>query len=604
MASKFTAATYNTHVGKRDKNSLHVNGEASAMSKTIKLFMWGYQSHFRLAVELRAKRVFELLGAEIEPKVFLVGLRLPDLAPGHPVCIEPEDGEWPLAIFDDLGEQVERAIPNHPQQQMFYTHEPTMREKPERIRRMTITEEIKRRLDPEDQKLGRKSFCSTAYPVGDYYVVSVLQLPLRLFRQYPPVEVTWQREVYETSLVHACIHQLLDEAYRGLALPDPGRVMSDEGMRSAGEIVRRAASSFMRSSFIAGKYATSDLFEDVKRLSQLRYEGKTGIGRLVLAAADDPNVEYVVRLASPVLLSETRWARKLLQMATAETALIVEYGSISGLGRVSDVSAPPFCVEFLDHHQWDFQCGEQVLLRSRFGEVRLPQEPIGKERFIDNMRRVFQGIDEPAIARFRTVLDLLAQLRHGSSLVIATDAAEETQRLVRQGTAIVPTPLTKELIGRATAIDGTILADPQGVCHAIGVILDGQASDESTPSRGARYNSAVRYVSAGSAPRMAFVISEDRTLDVVPLLRPRLERNRIAAAVFEIKKATLDNYHKACSFLSEHRFYLNAEQCQVVNEALDRIESEPREVGQILLVTQRFEPHPAMNEGYLRDNPT
>jgi hypothetical protein len=289
-------------------------------------------------------------------------------------------------------------------------------------------------------------------------------------------------------------------------------------------------------------------------------------------------------------------------MATAETALIVEYGSISGLGKVSDVSAPPFCVEFLDHHQWDFQCGEQVLLRSRFGEVRLPQEPIGKERFIDNMRRVFKGIGEPAIARFRIVLDLLAQLRHGSSLVIATDAAEETQRLVRQGTAIVPTPLTKELIERATAIDGTILADPQGVCHAIGVILDGQASDESTPSRGARYNSAVRYVSAGSVPRMAFVISEDRTLDVVPLLRPRLERNRIAAAVSEIEKATLDNYHKARSFLSEHRFYLNAEQCRVVNEALDRIESEPREVGQILLVTQRFEPHPAMNEAYLKED--
>jgi len=209
--------------------------------------------------------------------------------------------------------------------------------------------------------------------------------------------------------------------------------MSEEGMRSAGEIVRRAASSFMRSSFIADKHAMSDLFEDMNRPSQLRYEGKTGVGRLVLAAADDPNVEYVLRLASPVPLSETRWARKLLQMATADTALIVEYGLISGLGRVSDVSAPPFCVEFLDHHQWDFRCGEQILLRSRFGEVQLPQEPIGKERFIDNMRRVFQGIGEPAIARFRIVLDLLSQLRHGSSLVIATDAAEEAQRLVRQG---------------------------------------------------------------------------------------------------------------------------------------------------------------------------
>jgi hypothetical protein len=247
-----------------------------------------------------------------------------------------------------------------------------MREKPERIRRLTIAEEIRRRLDSEDQKLGRKSFCSLAHPVADYYVVVVLQLPLRLLRQYPPVQVTWQPEIYETSLVHACIHQLLDEARRGLALPDPGRAVTDEGMRSSDEIVRRAASSFMRSFLHRGQFATSNLFEDVNHLSQLRYEEKTGVGRLVLAAADDPNVEYVVRLASPVPLSATRWARKLLQMATTETALVVEYGSISGLGKVSGVSAPPFCVDFLDHHQWDFRRGEQVLLRSRFGGVVSP----------------------------------------------------------------------------------------------------------------------------------------------------------------------------------------------------------------------------------------
>ena len=122
-------------------------------------------------------------------------------------------------------------------------------------------------------------------------------------------------------------------------------------MRSAEEIIRRAASNFMRTSFIPGKFCTCDLFEAVNRLSQLSYEGRTGTGRPVLAAADDPNVNYVLRLAQSVPLTEPRWARKLLQMATAETALIAEYSTIVGLRRVSDVSAPPFSVEFLDHHQ-------------------------------------------------------------------------------------------------------------------------------------------------------------------------------------------------------------------------------------------------------------
>jgi len=100
---------------------------------------------------------------------------------------------------------------------------------------------------------------------------------------------------------------------------------------------------------------------------------------------------------------------------------------------------------------------------------------------------------------------------------------------------------------------------------------------------------------------MAFVISEDRTLDVVPLLRPRLAQKQIEAAVTEISTATLDNYHKPRLFLDEHRFYLNAGQCRLVNKALDRIESEPTEVGRIVIITARFEPHPAFNESYLKD---
>jgi hypothetical protein len=569
------------------------------MAQTINLFMWAYQPHFRASLEYRAKRVFESLGAEIEPKLLLVGLRRPEAPPGHPVCVEPEDDEWPLSFVDGLGERVEMAFPDHPSQQMFYTDETTMREKPERIRRHVISEEVKRSLDVEGRKIGRRTFCSPAYPVGDYDVVCALQLPEQLFRQYPAFEATWQGEAYETSLIHACIRVLLEEGRRGLELPEPGRMASIDAMRSEDEIIRRAASNLMRTSFIPGKLCYCDLFEAVNRLSQLRYEGKSGVGRVVLASADDPNVDYVLRLAQPAPLTETRWARKLLQMATPETALIAEYNTIVGLGRVSDVSAPPFSIEFLDHHQWDLRYGEQVLLRCRFGEVRLPQEPIGKKHFIDNMRRVFVGINEPAIARFKIVLDLLAQLRHGSSLVIARDAAQEAQRLERQGTVIAPTPLTKELIERGTAIDGTILADEHGVCHAIGVILDGRASDESTPSRGARFNSAVRYVTDAPAPRMAFVISEDRTLDVVPLLRPSVARARIADAVEQLRCATLDNCHKSRSFLDDHRFYLNAEQCRVVNEALDRIESEPTDVGRLVFTTSRFEPHPAFNETYL-----
>jgi hypothetical protein len=568
---------------------------------TIHLFMWGYQSHFRFSLEYLAKRVFELIGADTEPKALLVGLRRPELATGHPVCIEPENDEWPLALFDGITDEVNEAITDHSMQNVYYGDEISNREKPNNIRRLTIAERVQSRLDVEGRKQGRRTFCGTPYRVGNYDVVCALQVPEHLFRQHPSFEATWNRAVNEASLVHSCIRQILEEGRHGLMGADQGLQIGDDAMRSAPEVIRLAAASFMRTPFIEGRFAECNMFDAINAVSQTKYEGEAGAGRLVFASADDPNLRFVLRFERPAELTQTRWARKLLQMASSEAALIADYNSVVGLGDVSDVSAPPFSVDFLAHDQWDLRRGEQVLMRCHFGEARLPQETIGKERFIDNMRRVFDSIDDAAIGRFRTVLNILAQLRRGCSLVIASDAASEAKRLERQGTVISPTPLSRQLIERATLIDGTILADKNGVCHSIGVILDGPASVESTPSRGSRYNSAVRYVAAASVPRMAFVISEDRTLDVVPLLRPSLERNKIEQAVAGIASASKRTYFKFRAFLDDYRFYLNKEQCLAVNGALDRIEAESTEMGEITIMTARFKPHPAFNDSYLKD---
>ncbi|MCE2482358.1 MAG: hypothetical protein J4F33_05610, partial [Alphaproteobacteria bacterium] len=59
-----------------------------------------------------------------------------------------------------------------------------------------------------------------------------------------------------------------------------------------------------------------------------------------------------------------------------------------------------------------------------------------------------------------------------------------------------------------------------GACHAIGVILDGVASSECTPSRGARYNSGIRYIDSSSNLRLAVIVSDDRTVDVITIQLP------------------------------------------------------------------------------------
>ncbi|MEZ5708558.1 MAG: hypothetical protein R3E02_04110 [Blastomonas sp.] len=570
--------------------------------KTIDQFMWGYQEHFRIHYEILTQNVFEAIGFEGKPKVFLVGLAMSDREVRHEVCVEPETGFPDQDFFSSLPKRVAEGIPKHPNQQMFYGDEVSNREKPENIHRQVITEEVLNLLASEDERSGLRSFASLAAPVDNYYVVTIIQVPKSNLAVHSVIPYRWMQEDAETNLLMECIWKILSQAQFETcrSWPEPGRTLGSEMQLEAKEIAVRAAKSLMRVPLIAGDMMNFGFFEPLEQITKLMYEGQVSKGRIVLAAADDPNVDYVLRFSNPVSLRQTRWLRKLLQMATRETALISGYGKVYGLGSTSDISTEPYAIDVVDRHQWDFRRGNTIYMHMRAGRPTLPKEPISSDRLKENMTRIFENISDASVARAKNVMGILFQLGRGSMIVFADDAAEEAERLQSQGTKIEPTALNKELLERATSIDGTIIADPNGVCHAVGIILDGTANAECTPERGSRYNSAVRYVGDGSQGRMAMVLSEDGTLDIIPLLRKQIDREEIEQVVVELEAADLDNYHKARNYLDKHRFYVLEDQCERINEALDRIESEPTEVGRIVWDTKRFTPNPNMNEGYFK----
>jgi hypothetical protein len=410
--------------------------------------------------------------------------------------------------------------------------------------------------------------------VGDYYVMPVIQVPELVFQQFPPLKETvtdnpWAARGYR-SFVHACVKTLLTEATEELHRPDPGRSLMGH-MRQADEIVRIAATNFMHTPSLAINrlYTHGDLFERFNLISSLMYEGVKGTGQLLLVAPDNKAIDYVLRFKEPVPFREPRWARKILQMATNDIALIADSECIYGLGKLQadyDPSAQDaFIIDFLDHYHWELRCGHQVLLRSRYGEPKLPQEPIGRDRFTDNYARLFPESSSDDRDLLWALFNVAIHQGHGSMIVVAADAAEEAERLTKQGTSIEPTLVTTELLSRVSSIDGTTILDPHGICHAMGVILDGVATPDCTPSRGSRFNSGLRYVDAGNTRRLAIIVSDDHTVDIIPLLRPRIKRNDVESNVSELERATLDNYHKPRNWVEAHCFYLNGEQCERVN---------------------------------------
>lgn len=575
------------------------------MKDQIQLFMWGYQQHFAAGVGYLANRVLERLGVSTEPKVFLVGVRRPAATQGHPVCVEPEDGQWPLDLFMGLEADVKAAIPKHPEQRMFYGDAPAMQDKPENIRRMVVGEQVKKRLKAYDEAHGVVSFCAGVYPVAHHYVATILQLPAAVLDAVPTlIGKGYPRDpIIRANVIEVCIEHILGEARNALIQPDPGRSLGFD-MRPADEVIRTAAATYMQrlSVLVSVNGTPVDLFGQLNQLSAMMYEGGKGLGRILLVDPDSPALDYVMRWETPVPLGQTRWARKLLEMASDDPVLIASPQAIHGLGRLKPRRRPPkgrmFEVDFHDHFQWDLRSGGDVLLRSRHGAARLPQEPVSFEVFEDIVSRRFSSASSVDVARHWAIFLRMTRQPHGNMVVIGADAASEAQRLARQGTPISPTPLTNELLERACRIDGTILIDPQGICHAIGVILDGGASDLCTPSRGARYNSAIRYVESAPVPRVAIVVSDDKTVDIIPMLRPRLSRSELEVALAAFEAASLDDYHLPRLFLDRHRFYLDQAQCDRANAALKRLEAMPKR--KIWIVTAPFAPDAAMDGSYLK----
>jgi hypothetical protein len=265
-----------------------------------------------------------------------------------------------------------------------------------------------------------------------------------------------------------------------------------------------------------------NLFTACNIISSLFYEGSKSKGRIVISKEDHPSVEAVVKLNTPVEISNYRRIRKLLEIAASGLSLLSDSVYIYGFGQLSTQLYEKqredlFVVEFNDHYSWTLLHAEKEMMTVTYEQPKLPKGPISIEQFTDQVREVFSDIFPSASADLWALVLEATRQKHGTMIVVSDRAAEEAERLRAQSTGIVPTKLSADLMLPLSSIDGAILITPEAYCHAIGVILDGIASERGDPARGARYNSAIRYleyVRSKSHSCRIIVISEDGMINV------------------------------------------------------------------------------------------
>jgi DNA integrity scanning protein DisA with diadenylate cyclase activity len=310
-------------------------------------------------------------------------------------------------------------------------------------------------------------------------------------------------------------------------------------------------------------------------------------------------------------MRDYRAVRKLLEMSSEEMCLLSDSGYVYGLGQLRGLydqrAEDLFLINFTKHYTWELVHAGHTLMRVVYGQPELPRTPINKEKFERDIHRIFHQVGSKQVARLWDLITEAIKQKHGTMVVVSTGAQTEAERLKTQSTTIEPIRLTSRTMQMATAIDGAVLIDPDSICYAVGVILDGLASRKGTPSRGARYNSAIRYVESSKYPCVAIVVSEDGTIDLVPDLMPQVRRSEILEAIEQLRelkekdKFDLKTFNRTMSWLSEHQFYLLPQMCEEINELRREVEATRDlliEPSAVRLSHSDFVPNEEMNESY------
>lgn len=571
------------------------------MRRTIRLFMWGYQDTFRIVFENWAKRVLKQLGRTIEVEAALIGVKLLEVEDRHNICLEPENEEWSVSTFSSCFARTYQIYKEHPNHNLIYGDEASMRDKPGNIVKDSVRSSIIEALNKYDEENATASYCGKAATINEYNVTPVLRFRLMDIENLLSGDEVIAHGDYtaEVSFLKVVIRHILDKATHSLEAKEPGKslinIFPDEVA-----MLREAASCYCYVMQLASKtYMPSDMFNTLNTLSSMRYEGSAASGTIVFTYQDDMAVDLTLSFLNPISLTEVGLTRKIIEMSSRELICISqgEVG-IAGLGMCKSTENKRFRVMFTGHYRWELYYGDDHIITSLYGAPSLPTESLSQTSFRSNAKRLLPSLGNGNAQKIWDCILAALEQRHGTMLVITDNAENEAKRLSRQSIRVKPVELTPDVVRRVSGIDGAILVDISCACHAIGVILDGLACTGGDPSRGARYNSAIRYVNSAHFPVLCIVVSEDGNVNMLPTLRKQVSRKELEEHITELCSQTHDNYHKTINWIEDHRFYFTKAQCELINTQLDRIAKEPYDDGYIRIMHNRFEPHPQMDSSY------
>jgi len=267
--------------------------------------------------------------------------------------------------------------------------------------------------------------------------------------------------------------------------------------------------------FLARISGHPDTFACLNTIASLKYEKHACSASI--AFSDTGVIPLKAAFNQPLSLLQYRKARKLLAAMDSRLCLAASGDRFLGIARVEDINRPGvYLASLIKHLSWELSCQGRLLLRCEEGRLSAGRRQMQDTELAAFAQRVL-GLDETGASRVLYLIKGAAGTGYGGMLVFSEEAKQEAERLSEDGIQVKPFMPEAEDLSAFSAMDGAILMDTEGYCHALGVILDGPACNGADSSRGARYNSALRYHAKNEEKKLLLVVlSDDGMLDLIP----------------------------------------------------------------------------------------
>lgn len=325
------------------------------------------------------------------------------------------------------------------------------------------------------------------------------------------------------------------------------------------DTVRKAAKQLLKHLGYKGLWDTS--YNKIRKIAQAKFNNQYPKGTLCFVHSPEnmkhahspghliahPNLEYTVVFREAIPLGNYRYVRKLLNLTSSDIVLVCNPEHVIGIARIIGdydfTREDIFTVNFVGMNAWDFGNGYQKMLRIHGDKISLPDSVLDYGTFKKTWYSKFTTVSHAStdlqlnlneyipntqdkerlradiIRSFYRLFTSLCRDRIEASIIITTDAALESNRLSNQGFLTQPIKINHSTAKTLSRLGDAMILSPEGVCYAVGVTLDGLASEKIDHAKGYRYNTAIRYIQTRNllSPQvqiLAVLTNEDGTMDI------------------------------------------------------------------------------------------